>query len=415
MVRRRSGLLFTMICMIGAVFLAQNVLAAGNIQIGQIKVLPRVNYKGEWESNIYQTKDDEKSDYLHHIGAGLGLDYTRDKDNYLRIGYDAVNVRYSEYDKNNYWKHNVLATAGYKSPIGFYALFSERFNQSSDPYDNDDAYSTDGDITKRWTNDAKLGLGFEFSDRIRTEVYYKNYIKEFHSFSDKHKDRMEHSPGIIGYYKFMPKTSALFEYRATFTKYTEQESISDNAKGYDDNTSQDSTYHRFFVGLHWDATAKITGDLKLGWGYKDYDNDKDNNGNDYDDDSTWIAETRLAYQLFQKTSLRFRLLREDKDDTNAQTSGYEHTKVGIGFDQGITDQLKVVGDFDYTLDTFDYDAKDDNDVDIYNAKIGLNYDFNEWLGAGIAYNYRDKSNSAGWKKNDDYTDHICSFNVGARF
>ena len=130
MLRRRSGLLFTMICLIGAVFLAQSVFAAGNIQIGQIKVLPRVQYKGEWETNIYQTKDDEKSDYLHHISAGIGLDYTRDEGNYARIGYDGTYVAYDEYNKNNYWKHNALATFGYKSPVGFYAKLSDTFAQS---------------------------------------------------------------------------------------------------------------------------------------------------------------------------------------------------------------------------------------------------------------------------------------------
>ena len=408
-----------LICLVCALCMAQGVMAQGNIQIGQIKVLPRVNYTGQWEDNIYQDNKDTKSDYLHNLGAGLGLDYTRDDDNYARIGYDVTNVRYDEYSENDYWKHNVLAKLAYKSPMGFYTTFSENFRQSADPYDSDDEYAS-GQPTKRWINDARLGLGFEFSDRIKTEVYYRNYRKEFHEFSDQHKDRMENEPGIIAYYKFMPKTSALFEYRATFTKYSKQEDASDNSYGYDDETSQDSTYHRFLLGLHWDASAKITGDVKLGWGIKNYDNDEDYAGREYKDANTWIAETRLGYQMFKRTGLRFSLLREAKDDTNAATGSYEHTKVGLGVDQGITQQLSLVGDLAYTYDSYEYeedssgDTDPDKNVNIYSASLGLNYAFNDWLNAGVGYKYKEKSNNSHYDY-DDYTDHIYSFNVGARF
>ena len=84
--------------------------------------------------------------------------------------------------------------------------------------------------------------------------------------------------------------------------------------------------------------------MKLGWGYKDFDNDEDYAGNDYKDKGSWVAETRLGYQLFQRTRLTFSLVNEQKDDTDAGTGSYEHSKVGFGLDQGITDQLKFLGD-----------------------------------------------------------------------
>ncbi|MDD2219315.1 MAG: outer membrane beta-barrel protein [Desulfoplanes sp.] len=404
-----------MICIMGAVFFAQGVLAAGNIQIGQVKVLPRVSYTGEWEDNIYQDNANKKNDYLHKLGAGLGLEYTRDEDNYARLSYDVTHVRYDEYSKNDYWKHNALASLRYQSPMGMYVTLSENFRESSDPYDSDDDYDT-GDITKRWINDAKVGLGYEFSDRIRTEAYYRNYLKRFHEFSDKHKDRMEHEPGIITYYKFLPKTSVLVEYRATFTSYAEQQDASDNAYGYDSDTSQDSTYHRVFVGLHWDATAKINGDLKLGWGYKDFDNDEDYAGNDYKDKGSWVAETRLGYQLFQRTRLTFSLVNEQKDDTDAGTGSYEHSKVGFGLDQGITDQLKFLGDVSYTYNLYEYeeDGTNDKDENIYSLGLGFKYAFNEWVNAGIGYTYKEKINNSSYDS-DNYTDHTCSISLGAAF
>lgn len=61
------------------------------------------------------------------------------------------------------------------------------------------------------------------------------------------------------YYRFMPKTSVLFEVRNTWADYVWA------------NSTQDNTDTRYYAGFVWDATAKTTGTLKLGRAYKRFD------------------------------------------------------------------------------------------------------------------------------------------------
>jgi outer membrane protein assembly factor BamA len=89
-------------------------------------------------------------------------------------------------------------------------------------------------------------------------------------------------------------------------------------------------------------------------------------------------------------------------------------------DQGITEQLTLVGDVYYTYDLYEYEKDSDGNtasdkkVDIYSASLGLKYAFNEWLNAGVGYKYKEKSNNSDYDT-DNYTDHIYSFTVGATF
>lgn len=89
------------------------------------------------------------------------------------------------------------------------------------------------------------------------------------------------------YYRFMPRTSALFEVRNTVNDYTLSTS------------TQDNTDRRYYVGLTWDATAKTTGTLKVGSAKKDFDSSA------RPDDSmfSWEAGVRWAPLTYSTVDL----------------------------------------------------------------------------------------------------------------
>ena len=256
-------------------------------------------------------------------------------------------------------------------------------------------------------------LGYEFGDRIRVEASYRNFLEEYHEFADKWQNKLDHEPGIALFYKFLPKTSALVEYRVQLREYTEQQNAGDNSKGAKSDTSQDFIYHKGFIGLHWDASAKINGDLKVGIGYKDYENDKNWDNEDYGEETTWIAETKLTYQLFQKTQLNTKLMRQVKDSTSADSTRYTDTMFGIGAKQMFTDKLTGKVDLSYTYDDYDaYNGADERQDDTYMARLGLDYQIQEWLTAGVNYTYKQRESNDNDK---DYTNNRVAFTVGAAF
>jgi hypothetical protein len=392
-----------------AMLLPVSASAAGNIRIGKITVLPEVAYTGEWNDNIFLDSENEKSDYINKVTLGLGLMREVDEDNYARLGYTLDVFKYSDYSDNDYENNEIYAGFGYKAPGGLYTKLDERFVSTEDPYGSDNDY-LEGERVKRWNNTVKAALGYEFGNKFRIEASYRNFIEDYHEFADKWQSKLDHEPGLTAFYRIMPKTSALVEYRVQMREYTEQQNSGDNSKGADSDTAQDFVYHKAFVGLHWDASAKINGDLKLGIGYKDYENDENWDNVDYEDTTTWIAETRLYYQLFQRTQLNGKLLRQVKDSSAIGSTRYTDTVFGLGAKQQFSEKLTGMVDLAYTFD--EYDGDDDREDDVYAAKIGLDYDIQDWLTAGVNYTYKQRESNIDDK---DYTNNRFAFTIGAAF
>lgn len=89
------------------------------------------------------------------------------------------------------------------------------------------------------------------------------------------------------YYRVMPKTSALFELRNTWSDYQLGTSTQDNSD------------LRVYAGVEWDATAKTTGSFRLGRGYKRFDNSarKDASAGSWEAAVSWAPLTYSTVQL----------------------------------------------------------------------------------------------------------------------
>lgn len=217
------------------------------------------------------------------------------------------------------------------------------------------------------------------------------------------------------YYRVMPKTSAFVEYRFETTEYTEQQDLDDNNRGADSDTAQDFDYHKTFVGLEWDATAKVNGQLKFGYGYKDYDNsssfrtDEDGNRIKYDDASTWIAETNLTYNWRPKTAFDARVLRETYDSPSSINTQYDRTQVGFGVTQGLGQRMTLIADAAYTLRDYDETSRED---DQYELGLDLRYALQDWLSAGVRYEYDDRESD---DKDFEYTNNVFGLYVQAEY
>lgn len=90
------------------------------------------------------------------------------------------------------------------------------------------------------------------------------------------------------YYRVMPKTSALFEVRNTWSDYVLSTS------------DQDNRDTRVYVGLEWDATAKTSGAIRLGKAYKRFDNSvvrKDSDSGSWEASVNWAPLTYSTFTL----------------------------------------------------------------------------------------------------------------------
>ena len=374
--------------------------AQGNIRIGKIKVTPKVAYKGELNDNIYLVPGDgpidEESDYINTVTPGIGFSFRGEPGNYISAGYEVDLVAYTDNNDNNYEMHTVTGGFGLKSPLGLYLKADDRFIDTGDPYGTAEEYGLGMPKVERWNNTVNVSGGYEFADRFTIEAQYRNFLEEFDRSEDEWQDKKDHIYGGTLYYKFMPKTSVLVQYRRTERNYTGQEDGAVYAGDtYSSETSENYELNDYLIGLHWDPGAKISGDLKFGWVDREYDNDRDPAGNKYEDKNTWVAETRLLYRASEKTRLRAKVMRSIKESTARTYSNYyTDTAVGLGVSHVPFERFFLHLDFDYGKNEYDaYPGLKERTDDTYTAQIGVEYKIQEWLKASVDYEYKDRDSN----------------------
>lgn len=320
------------------------VFAQGSLKIDRIQVQPEISYEGEYNDNIFLENSDEKDDFLSHIVPGLMLSYEGSTpENFFRTGYSADIVLYSDYSENNYTAHNAYVAGGIKMPSGFYFQAVDIFVKTEDPYGSATNYNI-GTQTERWNNAADVLIGYEFAGRFAVEPFYKNYIERYDKKEDQWQNRIDHIYGLSVLYSITPKTAVFGQYRLTDAAYDEQEEGIDMTEfgdtgQWDSDNSQDYRLSDAFVGVRFKPGGKISGEAKIGWGGKEFDNDVDKDNNEYEDEDTFVAETSETYQATEKTRFSLNFQRSIKGSPDSDASSYIDTLAGVRWHQTLVHRL----------------------------------------------------------------------------
>jgi hypothetical protein len=382
-----------------------SIWAVGNIYLGRVHVQPGLSYSGIWDDNLFLESSDEESDYIHSIKPSLQLDYERDRNNYATLSSYVDILRYDEFSDNDYEEYSLEGEVRYTSPMGFFAQLNEDYLNTEDRYSSLNNYRLGEARVKRWLNTAGLTVGYE-ANGWTAHLKYSNYLLRYDLFRDQWQDRTDHRFELKGTYRVLPKTSVLLMYRLQDQNYPNQEDTSDNNKVIDSDTSQDNVYHQVFTGLAFSPSAKINGEIRVGAGRKDYENDENWNGQDYNDDWKLNAETKVIYNYSPKTKFRLQLYRNELESTEPEAASFTRTQFGLGATQTFFRKFTFDIELAYLMEDYDTGAGfPSRDDDIYDLNLGLDYQIQEWLSTGVKYKYLDRSTSNDVYEDEEYTDN----------
>ncbi|MDD3954206.1 MAG: outer membrane beta-barrel protein [Lentisphaeria bacterium] len=382
------------------------------MNFGKVDVVPMINVSAEHHSNIFYETENEQADVSMKVTPGVLIGYSGSKGNYLNAGYSVDLVYFSDYSDNNYQTHKPFVSLGLESPVGLYLKAEDKYIHTEDLYGTEEQYGL-GERTTRWHNTADLAAGYTFADRYTLEAQYRNYLQRFDLISDEWQDRNDSRYGVSFAVKVAPKTEVFAQYRMTIADFDSQnDSVANDA--FTSQTSMDYKLHDYLLGVRLTATAKINGEIKAGWGQKEYDNEYDPDGNAYEDDSTWIAETRLNYQMLQRTLLTLNVARAYKPsvDMGAPSSSYVDTIAGLALKQGLGNQilLNLGAQWRYKDYVNEAEGLPEKDFTIYDLNAGVELSVNSWLKAIAEYRYETKG--AGDSQYDEYEYDASIFSVG---
>jgi len=216
----------------------------------------------------------------------------------------------------------------------------------------------------------------------RVEVYGDHYERRYQNNRDstQFSDRNTDNYGAVFYWRAMPKTYALFEYRETDIRYQQE------------GPHLSGKEHRYFVGATWDATAATSGTIKIGEFEKTFDS-----GRPSVRDPAW--EASLDWSPRSYTNFSFYTIRTPVESTgvgdfivtdtsgvvwNHQWSGIWSSSVGLGYQHAR------------------YEGADRND-NTFLSDLKVTYKFRRWLTFGGEYLYSKRDSSV---QNLDYNRNI---------
>ncbi|MFC1769711.1 outer membrane beta-barrel protein [Nitrospirota bacterium] len=331
-----------------------------------------------FDSNVYSAPSDVKDDFITIVSPGV-VATIKTQRNRLNLGFSSDMHSYNEYDDENYTATTARGSYVLTSLGGFSFSLSDNYHKTTAPRPEQSTPIR----TKNSTNTANIDVEYEFpAKKFIVKASYMQFDLNYDEDVNSDMERRNKDISFGLYYRILPKTSILLEYVMSPNEYF---------SGTD--TDADSKNHTTNVGLQWESSAKMTGDLKVGFQRRKYDN---STYTDQEDEMLSI-DANLRYKITDSTKIKALLTRTMNETgyggstTLSESVHYKANTVGFGVSSRFMD--KIGFDIDYALEVDYYNridptkSKRKDDIHLFN--ISASYEFAKRFSADINYNYRN--------------------------
>jgi polysaccharide biosynthesis protein VpsM len=349
-----------------------------------------------YTDNAFNSKEDKKSDFFTVLSPGIwlavplelerpptvdtstlspgGFSLTRyPPDTFKRyqayLSYVAdIELHSRDPNELNSVGHTVEGLLQYNFRGGLSLELLDQFEYAHDDFGT--GVSPD-EVDKYKTNLLSFIATYRLNERFNLRAGYANYIVRYDDDDLGFRDRYDNTFSGYIFYKFKPKTSLFVEYEFINIQYK-------------NDTALNSKEFHYLGGLQWDMTAKSSGTIKAGYGFKDF------NEPDAEDSKDFIMELQLSHRFTPKTSMTLFASRTTNETNIATTDYILSTTIGVGYAQMLTSKLTADIQLAYTNDIYRHDLTYNNETDqlndkYYTAAFSLRHKVKRWLEASVGY------------------------------
>jgi predicted porin len=349
------------------------------ITAGPMKVHLGASLGERYDSNIYSASSGEMNDMITILTPGI-LVTVQTQRNKLEIGYSSDSNSYNDYDEENFTATDLKASYTLSSLGGFTFNVNDTQTSTTDPRPEQSTPLR----TKHTSNTAMGTVDYEFpSKKFSLSTSYSQTDLDYDKDSNAALERRNTDISIGLYYKLLPKTSLFLEYMSAKVDYFSG-TITDG----------DSTNHTTSVGLLWAPSAKMNGDIKVGFQRREYHNTSYSDS----DDEMVALDANLRYKITETTKINFLAMRSMNETsyggsaTIASAAHYKANTVGFGISSLIKE--KVTLDVNYALEVNYYNrlvaGKDTRKDNNHTLQLSVTYPFAKRLNAVFDYDYTKK-------------------------
>jgi len=400
---------------IGLLLGTHSIFAEENIHYGRLNVKPTIKTILEHQSNIFLEDKDEVEDTIFLLKPGVLLEYRDPKPhNYFQAGYNLILASYFKRNDNNYQSQEPYIKFGLRTPTGFIARFSERYIKTADPLGSSNGYRF-GKKTARSENTIDFTVGQTFTDRLSIETMFQNFAIRYRDGrrsaldrGDQWQDRTDNILSLKSLLKLTGtrKTSLLAEFVFTESSYERQKP---------ESRSQDHNINSFLVGLQFEPGGKLSGEAKIGFEDKSFDNSLDENNRPYEDNSTWIIDTEVLFEMSKITNFMFMFHRSIEGAPDRDAASYVDTNIEYILNHRIHHKMIFKQGLNWINSDYrdEYPGLPNKYFNYYRISFGLDYEMKDWLKLVSEFHYETKTASHSKFYSSEFTSNSLLFCVEA--
>ena len=345
------------------------------------------------DDNIYRVTDDlAQSDTYLSIAPELKLIGGFGKQRF-ELAYNGDYAKFSDASDADYTDHDVRARINFDHTLRFTSKLEAGYQKEHE--DPGTINRIQLNISEYNQYDQKFflaGLAYGQENAIgrfaldyrRTDKDYTNNDLDFLDFvSDQFTARFT--------YRVAPNTRLYVEAIATDYDYATA-----------DFFELDNDYNRYLVGLTWNFTNKLTGDLNIGYQERDYlaEDLRDINGVTYNGEITW--------NISSYSELAVEATRESIDSTLEDAGGFLRTSYGISLTHGLTERSKLKFKAGYATDELVFISQSEREDDQYAYQMSYEYSVSNQISVSANYTYEERDSTF---EEADFNANIVSLNL----
>lgn len=328
------------------------------------------------DDNIYRVTDElAQSDNYLSLAPKVELLGGYGKQRY-EITYNGEYAKFSDAEEADYYDHDIRGEVNLEHTIRFSTRFGAGYE--SEHEDPGSINRIQLDITEyNQYNQNFLLAGFSYGRTDSIGVFTLNYRRTDKDYTNNDLDYLDSLTNQFTgrfTYRIAPKTKVYAEVVYSDLDYEPAATF-----------ELDNTFKRYQVGVNWDFTNKLTGDIRVGYQDRDYDaeNIRDIDGLAYYGEISWAINTY--------TKLAVEARRASVDSSLEEAGGYLRTTYAVSLDHQLTERLKLTADAGYAKDELVFSASREDKR--YAYEFGMEYSVLRNVIVGASYTYEERDST----------------------
>jgi hypothetical protein len=355
-----------------------------------LRLSPFVSQRLEYESNVFQTPNNEQDDFISKTIPGFVADYVAGPHS-VSLGYRAEILRYFDLEDQDTVHHigSFLLRLDYPRTL---LTLRDDYTHTSDP--------PNSELTGRIesiTNVLSPAAEYRFTSRFSSELRYSWTKVDFQQDDLNDLDRDEHLFGLTLFWKFLPRADLGVGYSYGFTNF-------------DEAFDRDVTEHFVNLYLRGDLTPKLSSTIYGGyeWRVGKHRSDADYSG--------FVMGGGLGYRATEALSFNLNVDRSTQESTFGDSAIYVTTGASLSalYQRGkLGLNARVGGGFnDYPTKQTVATQTDWREDLYYAAGAGADYDIQPWLRVGLEYLFTGRDSNF---QLFDFADHRVAVKATLQF